>query len=91
VKDLVSFHVEKGGAALFSTHIMEIAQNICTRIGIIHRGRLIAEGTLDQLRGQTEGKGSTLEEVFLKLTNEDSAVADTTKTLREAFFKNEAS
>jgi ABC-2 type transport system ATP-binding protein len=91
VKDLVSFHAEKGGAVLFSTHIMEIAQNICTRIGIIHRGRLIAEGTLDQLRGQTESKGSTLEEVFLKLTNEEAVVADTTKTLREAFFKNEAS
>jgi ABC-2 type transport system ATP-binding protein len=91
VKDLVSFHTEKGGAVLFSTHIMEVAQNICSRIGIIHRGRLIAEGTLDQLRGQTEGKGGTLEEVFLKLTHEESAVADTTKMLREAFFKNEAS
>jgi len=90
VKDLVSFHAEKGGAVLFSTHIMEVAQNICTRIGIIYEGRLIAEGTLEQLRGQTEGKGGTLEEVFLKLTHEESVVADTTKMLREAFSKNEA-
>lgn len=89
VKDLVSFHAEKGGAALFSTHIMEVAQNICTRIGIIYQGKLIAEGTFEELRGQTEGKGGTLEEVFLKLTHEEEAVADTTKTLREAFFKNE--
>jgi ABC-2 type transport system ATP-binding protein len=88
VKDLVSFHAENGGAVLFSTHIMEVAQQICSRIGIIYQGKLIAEGTLDQLRGQTEGKG-TLEEVFLKLTHEESAVADTTKMLREAFLKNE--
>jgi ABC-2 type transport system ATP-binding protein len=89
VKDLVSFHAQKGGAALFSTHIMEVAEQICTRIGIIHQGRVIAEGTLDQLRNKTEGTGGNLEEVFLKLTHEESEVADTTKMLREAFFKNE--
>jgi ABC-2 type transport system ATP-binding protein len=89
VKDLVSFHAEKGGAVLFSTHIMEVAEQICTRIGIIYQGRVIAEGTLDQLRSQTEGKDGTLEDVFLKLTHEESEVADTTRMLREAFFKNE--
>jgi ABC-2 type transport system ATP-binding protein len=68
---------------------MEIAEHICTRIGIIDHGRLIAEGTLEQLRSKTEGKSSTLEEVFLKLTNEEAAVADTTRTLREAFLGNE--
>ncbi len=71
VKDLVSFHAQKGGAVLFSTHIMEVAEHICTRIGIIYQGKVIAEGTLDQLRTRTEGKGDTLEEVFLKLTNEE--------------------
>ncbi len=89
VKDLVSFHAQKGGAVLFSTHIMEIAQQICSRIGIIDKGRVIAEGTLDQLRSQTRGVGETLEEVFLKLTHEESEVADTTRMLREAFFKDE--
>jgi ABC-2 type transport system ATP-binding protein len=91
VKDLVSFHAQKGGAVLFSTHIMEVAEQICTRIGIIYQGKVIAEGTLDQLRSKTEGKGNTLEEVFLKLTHEEAEVADTTRTLREAFFKNEVS
>src|SRR5512136_2708150 len=75
VKDLISFHAQKGGAVLFSTHIMEVAEQICTRIGIIYRGKVIAEGTLDQLRDKTEGKGDTLEEVFLKLTNEEAEVA----------------
>jgi ABC-2 type transport system ATP-binding protein len=89
VKDLVSFHAQKGGAVLFSTHIMEVAEQICTRIGIIHQGKVIAEGTLEQLKGKTQGKGDTLEEVFLKLTHEEAEVADTTRMLREAFFKNE--
>lgn len=89
VKDLVSFHAEKGGAVLFSTHIMEIAEHVCTRIGIIDRGRVIAEGTLEQLRAKAERQTSSLEDVFLRLTNEESEITQTTKKLREAFFKNE--
>lgn len=89
VKDLVSFHVQKRGAVLFSTHIMEVAEHVCTRIGIMYQGKVIAEGTLDQLRSMTGGKQETLEEVFLKLTNEEDEVADTIRTLREAFLKNE--
>jgi ABC-2 type transport system ATP-binding protein len=91
VKDLVLFHAQKGGAALFSTHIMEVAEQICTRIGVIYQGTVIAEGTLDELRGKAGGVGATLEKVFLKLTNEEAEVADTKRMLREAFFKNEDS
>jgi ABC-2 type transport system ATP-binding protein len=90
VKDLMSLHVQRGGAVLFSTHIMEIAQQLCTRIGIIDKGKVVAEGTLEQLRSKTDGKGSSLEEVFLKLTNEEAEVAERTRMLREAFFGNEA-
>ena len=89
VKDLVSFHAKKGGAVLFSTHIMEVAEQICTRIGIIDRGKVIAEGTLSQLKYRTKGESDTLEEVFLKLTHEEAEIADTTRMLREAFFRNE--
>jgi len=91
VKELVSFHAEKGGAVLFSTHIMEIAEQVCTRIGIIDQGKVIAEGTLSQLKGKTEGKGSSLEEVFLKLTHEEDEVANTTRMLREIILRNEVS
>jgi len=91
VKELVSFHAEKGGAVLFSTHIMEVAEQVCTRIGIIDQGKVIAEGTLSQLKNKTEGKGSSLEEVFLKLTHEEDEVADTTRMLREIILKNEVS
>jgi ABC-2 type transport system ATP-binding protein len=87
VKDLLSLHAKKGGAVLFSTHIMEVAENICTRIGIIYQGKIVAEGTIDQLK--TGSKSETLEEVFLKLTNEENEVADKTRLLGEAFFKDE--
>ena len=90
VKELLSLHTQKGGAVLFSTHIMEVAEHLCTRIGIIYQGKIIAEGTLDQLKSKTGSKSETLEEVFLKLTNEETEVADKTRLLGEAFFKNEA-
>jgi ABC-2 type transport system ATP-binding protein len=91
VKDLVSLHSQKGGAVLFSTHIMEVAEHICSRIGIIDQGKVIVEGTFDQLKSKTEGQSDTLEEVFLKLTNEEVEVNDTTRMLGEAFSKNEVS
>jgi ABC-2 type transport system ATP-binding protein len=90
VKDLMSLHVQRGGAVLFSTHIMEIAEQLCTRIGIIDHGKLVAVGTLDQLRRKTDGADSSLEDVFLKLTTEESAGADRSRMLREALFGNEA-
>jgi hypothetical protein len=47
---------------------------------------VIAEGTLDELRSKTGGRNETLEEVFLKLTNEEGEVADTSRMLGEAIF-----
>jgi ABC-2 type transport system ATP-binding protein len=67
---------------------MEVAEHICTRIGIIHEGSIIAEGTLDQLKSRSGDGSETLETVFLKLTNEETEIADTAKMLQEAFLKN---
>lgn len=89
VKDLLLLHAKKGGAVLFSTHIMEVAENICTRIGIIYQGKIVAEGTFDQLKTQTGNQSKTLEEVFLKLTNEENEIANKTRLLGEAFFHHE--
>jgi len=87
LKDLISLQVQQNhGAVLFSTHIMEVAEHICTRIGIIYGGKIVAEGSLEELRGKASGgKASTLEEVFLRLTHEEGEVEETAKTLREAF------
>jgi ABC-2 type transport system ATP-binding protein len=89
LKELLSLHVERGGGVLFSTHVMEIAQRLCSRIGIIFGGRIVAEGSLDQLRARAGEKDATLEEVFMKLTNEASEVENIMRTLRESFFDDE--
>ena len=89
LRELLALHAQRGGAILFSTHIMEIAQRMCSRIGIIFQGKIVAEGNLDELRAKTGGKDATLEEVFMKLTHESSEVEDIVKSLRESFFENE--
>lgn len=66
VKDLLLSHVAKGGTVILTTHILEVAERLAQRIGIIREGRLIAEGTLAELRERTSG--SSLEDVFLQLT-----------------------
>ena len=66
VKDLLLEHVRGGGTVVLTTHILEVAERLAQRIGIIEHGRLIAQGTLDELRSQTDG--GTLEDVFLQLT-----------------------
>lgn len=95
LKDLISIHTERrDSAVLFSTHIMEVAQNLCTRIGIIYQGRIVAEGSLDDLRtkatGGAQGSQATLEEVFLKLTHEEEEITETVRALREAFSSPQA-
>ena len=89
VKDLLLLHTQKGGAVLFSTHIMEVAEHLCTKIGIIYQGKIVAEGTLEQLKNKTGNKNETLEDLFLKLTNEETEVANKTRILGDVFFKNE--
>ena len=65
VKDLLLAHVAKGGTVILTTHILEVAERLAHRIGIIRQGRLIAEGTLGALRERTQG--GSLEDMFLHL------------------------
>lgn len=67
IKDILRQIAERGAAIMLSTHILEIAERMCDRIAIIHRGRLIAIGTLDELRSLGKGEIS-LEDIFLELT-----------------------
>jgi ABC-2 type transport system ATP-binding protein len=68
VKDLLLTHVAGGGTVILTTHILEVAERLAQRIGIIRQGRLIAEGTLAELRARTQG--GSLEDVFLQLTED---------------------
>ena len=67
IKDLLRAHTRNGGTILLTTHILAIAEDIADRIGIIHEGRLVALGTLGELRTKSGGQTS-LEDIFLSLT-----------------------
>ena len=71
VKDLLRSLALGGTTVFMSTHTLEIAEDICDRIGVIHRGRLIALGTTGDLRGTASLHDGDLEEVFLRLTGEE--------------------
>jgi len=75
VKDLLQARVQDGATVILTTHILEVAERMADRIGIIQHGRLVAEGTLDELRARTGEAAATLEDVFLELTaHSDEAV-----------------
>jgi ABC-2 type transport system ATP-binding protein len=68
LKDIFRAFVERGGTVLMSTHTLEVAQAMCDRVAIIQQGRLIAQGTMAELRLQTAAGDASLEELFLRLT-----------------------
>ncbi|WP_343730102.1 ABC transporter ATP-binding protein [Duganella sp.] len=59
----------RGVTIFVSTHLLDMAEKLCDRVGIIHRGELVATGTLDEIRAESSASGS-LEDVFLKITDE---------------------
>ncbi len=85
VKEIIDIHIENGGAVLFSTHIMEIAEDLCDRIAIMNRGKIVGIGTMDELRKQADQVGANLEDVFLRLTEQDVSVNEIVKKLRKSF------
>jgi ABC-2 type transport system ATP-binding protein len=68
VKDLIHKLRDDGVPTVFSTHVLEIADAICDRIVIMYNGKTLADGTVQELRSNAGTAGSSLEEVFLKLT-----------------------
>jgi ABC-2 type transport system ATP-binding protein len=75
VKNVLRERVHAGGTVIMTTHILEVAERMADRIGIIAGGRLIAEGTLDDLRRQSGKSASSLEDTFLTLVAEQVAAA----------------
>jgi ABC-2 type transport system ATP-binding protein len=69
VKDLLTLRARAGRAIILTTHILEVAERLADRIGIISAGRLCAQGTLEELRARTGRAGDTLEDVFLDITS----------------------
>ncbi|WP_276877560.1 ABC transporter ATP-binding protein [Anaerococcus hydrogenalis] len=69
LKKIMRERKDAGKMVFFSTHIMEVAENICDRIAIISNGKIVAQGSLDQIRESLD-EDKSLEELFLELTDE---------------------
>ncbi len=68
LKDLFRAFVERGGTVLMSTHTLDMVEEMCDRIGIIAGGRILACGTVAEVRGQTDAGDERLEQLFLRMT-----------------------
>ena len=68
LKEEMRRHCEAGNTVFFSTHVLDVAEKLCDEIAIINKGKLIAEGTLEELRSGE--KGASLEQLFLEMTGE---------------------
>jgi len=83
LKDLLRTYVRSGGTVFLSTHTLEVAEALCDRIAILSEGRVIAHGTMDELRSRIDAGGAHLEEIFLKVTGGEE-MAGVIESLREA-------
>ncbi|MGE0055223.1 MAG: ABC transporter ATP-binding protein [Hyphomicrobium sp.] len=75
VKAVLKDRVAAGATVIMTTHILDVAERMAERIGVINNGRLIAQGTLAELSQQSGQDGGTLEEIFLTLVADESATA----------------
>ena len=75
VKQVLLDKVKQGVTVIMTTHILEVAERMAERIGVINHGRLVAEGTLAELRARI-GRETTLEEIFLDLVAQKEMDAD---------------
>jgi ABC-2 type transport system ATP-binding protein len=71
VKDMLLEFLHDGGAVILTTHILEVAERLAERIGIIAEGRLVAEGTMSDLRTRSGQSAGSLEDIFLQLIAEE--------------------
>ncbi|NLM76247.1 MAG: ABC transporter ATP-binding protein [Clostridiaceae bacterium] len=69
LKEEMNQHCARGNTVFFSTHVLEVAEKLCHRIGIINKGKIIAVGTIEELR---KSEDASLESIFLSLTEEGS-------------------
>jgi ABC-2 type transport system ATP-binding protein len=71
IRDILQDLTHRGTTIFFSSHIMEVVERLCTRVGIINQGVLVAEGSIQELRerasGNSDNKDATLEEIFLNV------------------------
>lgn len=70
IKELMRSHAENQRAVLFSTHVLEVAEKLCDRVGIINKGKLVFVGDMEELRNSRQS-GESLEQIFLEITGDE--------------------
>ena len=71
IKEIMRERAASGKTVFFSTHVMEVAEKLCDRVGIIKKGKIVFIGTMAELQSQHGAAGQSLEDIFLKLIAED--------------------
>ena len=72
MKSTIVARGEAGGAVIVSSHLLHLVEEICTRAVIIDRGRKVADGTIAELSARAAAEGSSLEQIFLRVTGQES-------------------
>lgn len=67
MKDILLEQVRHGATVFLTSHVLEVVERLCDRVAIINRGKIVVEGTMEELRQQSEGGGSTLEDIFVNI------------------------
>jgi ABC-2 type transport system ATP-binding protein len=69
MKDILVDQVQRGATVFLTSHVLEVVERLCDRVAIIHEGKIVTEGTLDELRAGSE----TLEDVFVRVVGAEKA------------------
>ncbi|MBO4388672.1 MAG: ABC transporter ATP-binding protein [Spirochaetales bacterium] len=83
LKELLSKLAKEGKTVFFSTHVMEVAERLCDRIAIINKGKLVTQGTLEEIKAMKGEENATLEKLFLELTGSDDVLTEAAEEGRE--------
>ena len=67
MKDILLEQVRHGATVFLTSHVLEVVERLCDRVAIINRGKIVVEGTMAELRQQSEGGGNTLEDIFVNI------------------------
>src|SRR5271167_2791567 len=67
MKDILLEQVRRGCTIFLTSHVLEVVERLCDRLAIINRGKIVVEGTLNELRAQAAESSSTLEEIFVRV------------------------
>lgn len=74
MKDLLLEQTRRGATVFLTSHVLEVVERLCDHVAIIHRGKLVAQGTVDELRAQAAQEATSLEDVFVQLVGPERAV-----------------